>query len=71
MNTETRFYQVTQKGEHFLFSKNFLIPNLNQPPQGFNYVAVNYNGNKYRIESWEYDFINDKTELKVYILLLS
>ena len=73
MKTETSFYLLTKEAEKFLFKKDFLVPNLIQPylEKDYPFVLINYAGNKYTIQNWEYFFYDDKTELKVYLVFLA
>jgi len=73
MKTETSFYLITKEAEKFLFKKDFLVPNLIQPylEKDYPFVLINYGDNKYTIQSWEYYFDDEITELRVYLVFLA
>ena len=73
MKTETSFYQITKEAEKFMFKKEYLITNLvqPQPEKDFPFVLINYKGNKYTVQSWEYYFHDETTELRVFIIFLA
>ena len=73
MKTETSFYLISKEAEKFLFKKDFLVPNLIQPylEEDYPFVLINYAGNKYTVQSWEYFFHDEKTELRVYLVFLA